>query len=60
MDEMMHTSHKKEPRNLSKESSNSTNKVEVAVKGPDNPVRQGPDNPPPKKIQNSKISTCTL
>jgi hypothetical protein len=50
MYEMVHTSHRKEPRNLSKESSNSKNRAHVAIKvkfyGADNPVSQGPDNLP--------------
>jgi hypothetical protein len=48
MDEMMHTSHRKEPRNLSTESSHIINYVQVAVQGPDIPVHQGPDIPPPQ------------
>jgi hypothetical protein len=50
MDEMVHTSHRKEPRNLSKESSNSKNRAQIAIEvkfyRADNPVSQGPDNPP--------------
>jgi hypothetical protein len=55
MDEMMHTIHRKEPRNISRESSYKINNVQVVVQGPDIPVHQGldipvhqgPDIPPP-------------
>jgi hypothetical protein len=43
MDEMMHTSHRKEPRNLSRESSHIMNNVQVVVQGPDIPVHHGPN-----------------
>jgi hypothetical protein len=63
MDEMMHTSHRKEPKNLSRESSYKINNVHVAVQGrifrstrgrifrvPDIPVHQEPDIPPPRNF----------